>query len=94
MGFNCLTKLSVTSQTLWPPPAEDLCCLMLRRRHTVYVYIFIFYGTEQFLHMRAEPLGWIGTEFGIISIIHTTPARRYCSRRKMVLKIQKIIDPV
>ena len=39
MGFNCLTKLSVTSQTLWPPPAEDLCCLMLRRRHSVYVYI-------------------------------------------------------
>ena len=39
MGYNCLTKLSVTSQTLWPPPAEDLCCLMLRRRHSVYVYI-------------------------------------------------------
>ena len=74
MGFNCLTKLSVTSQTLWPPPAEDLCCLMLRRRHSVYVYIFIFYGTEQFLHMGAEPLGWIGTEFGIISIIHTGAA--------------------
>ena len=34
-------------------------------------FMFIFYGTEQFLHMGAEPLGWIGAEFVIISIIYT-----------------------